>query len=326
MSISETNDVDVVLKDEYGFSVEATPQGELRVVEPVRLLGAGFSGTTFDLNFWTTTAESGGNVTQVGGEAILSTGTSANGTVQVQSNTLARYIAGASNRYRTIRRFGDTGTTNNTRRWGAFTSANGYFFQLSNTKLSVNARKSGTDISVSARVFNVNKDFVFDTNYHSWEIYYSNKRVYYVIDDVLRHVTTATNTSLCATLNLPIRVENNNTNDLASNITSYALTTSIYRLGKISTESVYTHFSSAVNTCLKFGAGKLHSVIVNNTGGTGDVLVLYDNTSASGSVIGNVSLGKYTMPTTLSYGTGLPFSNGLYAVTSGTTDFTMMYE
>ena len=48
-------------RDDYGFVQENTPIGETRVVEPYRLVGAQFSDTILDSNFWTSNIGTGGS-------------------------------------------------------------------------------------------------------------------------------------------------------------------------------------------------------------------------------------------------------------------------
>src|SRR5512138_523218 len=98
-----TNTPDIIATDEYGFSVENTPMGEMRVVEPVRLVGATFEGATIDSNFWTTAASgTAATVTQGNAQILLTSGTANAATVTMYSFRRARYVGGAAMRYRAV--------------------------------------------------------------------------------------------------------------------------------------------------------------------------------------------------------------------------------
>jgi hypothetical protein len=47
----------------------------------------------------------------------------------------------------------------------------------------------------------------------------------------------------------------------------------------------YTHLNANGTTTIKSGAGGLHTVTVNVKGGTGSTVTVYDNTTASGTII-----------------------------------------
>ena len=81
----------------------------------------------------------------------------------------------------------------------------------------------------------------------------------------------------------------------------------------------YTNMAAGATTVIKSGAGILFAVIVNNPGTT-QTLTLYDNTAASSTLIGTISL---VAGMNLQY--GLNFGTGLTAVLSGTADVTIVY-
>ncbi len=132
------------LEDAYGFEVENTPQGEMRTVTPVRLVGVSFEGSTLDPNFWNTILLNGGAVTQASGRLDVMTNTTANGSAIIFSARRARYVAGNANVFRMQGRVGDTGTTDNVRQWGTGLGSN---YTLTITNASLVAGDVYTDIS-----------------------------------------------------------------------------------------------------------------------------------------------------------------------------------
>jgi hypothetical protein len=111
------------IEDEYGFSVENTPMGEMRVAQPTLLVGASYEGNTIDSTYILSGASgAGASVTQLG-QLILASGTASGAKAYAYTSRKARYVGGAANRYRSQRRT-DAGTANNTRRWGIGVLAN----------------------------------------------------------------------------------------------------------------------------------------------------------------------------------------------------------
>lgn len=131
-------------KDSYGFDAENTPQGEARAIAPIRQAGVSFEGPTLDSNFWLTTLIAGGTVTQHNGRVDMKTNTTANGVAALFSARKARHIAGNSNMIRMAGRFGDTGTANNVRQFGAALGSN---YTLTISSASLVAGDIYTDIS-----------------------------------------------------------------------------------------------------------------------------------------------------------------------------------
>lgn len=105
------------LKDEYGFGAENTPIGEMRVVQPIRLVGTTFEGTTIDAKFWTTAAAgTSAAIAQANAQMLLTSGTSNGAAVTAFTVRRARYVSGSAMRYRAVVQV-SAGETNNKRRW-----------------------------------------------------------------------------------------------------------------------------------------------------------------------------------------------------------------
>ena len=98
----------------------------------------------------------------------------------------------------------------------------------------------------------------------------------------------------------------------------------ICRLGALTTNPQFFHGTTAADTILKYGGGKLHGVVFNNTK-SGTLITIYDNltgTTGTIAVIGDIS--TTAAPCAVQY--DLPFQNGLRVVTTGTWDYTLVYE
>lgn len=311
------------LKDQYGWITECTPMDELRVAPTYRLVGSTFIGTTLDTNFWTSTiVASGGTVAtiaQANGEVVISSKTDSTGGATLQSNRKARYTGGSSNRFRGQIQFGDTGKTNNTKRWGMFDGTDGAYFKLEGTTLSVCTRKGGAETAVASASWNGSTTTPTLTNVNTYEIYITNAKVYFVIAGVLVHTVSATAATWTATTTVPARADNTNSGNTTDTTMSVRVMT-IYRLGQLETLPTYKYLTGAATTVLKYGPGNLHRIILNTTGGTS--ITFYDNTAGSGTTIAAINLGAIQ-----SLEFHVPFATGLTAVTVGAAAaITVVYE
>lgn len=290
----------------------------LKTASAVNLAGGSFFTNNKDTNFWAETVTGTGSVTQANGVATLATGTTANSTTQYQSVRVARFIPGMINFYRGVLRVGDTGAANNIRNWGIFDSSNGAFFQLSGTTMNIVTRNGSSDTVVSKASWNKDNTFTLDTNYHEYEIHVSYIEIEFWIDEVLVHKVSYGTALPALTLNLPITMQNNNTNGAATNVSLIVSVAIIDRLGQLINNSTYKNITTATTTVLKQGTGMLHRIVINNPTGT---ITVYDNTAGSGTTIAGIDS---TSKGTLTF--DLPFSFGLTIVTSGATNITVIYE
>lgn len=266
---------DVTITDEYGQGVELTAMNEMRIVEPIRLVGSTFEGTTIDANFWTTSVANSATASQSNNKMTLASGTNSAGSSTVQSVATSRYTGGSQHRYRGQIRLGDTGTANNIRRWGCFDANNGAFFQLNGSVLSVVTRKSTVDTVVASGSWNTGTTYVPTlTNATTYEIYYTSKSVFFVINDHKVHTVSSTTDTWSDSNNFPIRGENTNSGNTTDvSIEFWAHT--MYRLGKIHTESRYKYVHGAATTLCKRSAGRINNVVINANSGT--TITLYDD-------------------------------------------------
>jgi hypothetical protein len=320
------------LVDAYGWAVEATPMDELRVATTVRLSGATFTGTVLDPNFWTTIiAASGGtiataDITTMPGALTLSSKTDAAGSVIVQSNRYARYVGGSANRYRSQVQFGDAGLANNTKRWGLFDGTNGCYFKLSGTTLSVCTIKAGVEVAVASAAWNGSTTTPTLTNCNTFEIYITNRKVYFVISGTLVHTIDSATTTWTATTTLPVRADNINSNNTTNTI-MYVRVMTAYRLGELETQvtSKYQTGQTA-GLVLKYGAGNIRGIAISGVAQS-SIITIYDNTAASGTILwSSGAMATKADPFNIEL-YNAPFSIGLTLVISGASaNATVVYE
>lgn len=322
----------IAISDDLGFPAYNTPTGETRTIEPVRLVGAGFEGTTIDTNFWTVAASgTSASAAQANCELVYTSGTSNTAVVTGYSVRRARYVSGSSMRARFIGRLGDTGTAGNKRRWGIGwgasmpTVTDGAWFQVDGTEFSVVTCKGGVETKVTT--FNGDLgQYALTASTASTaicEIYYTNTKIVFVMGGLVLHTVTASSDTWTATLAFHVFADSRNSDTLAASVEMHMRTASIYRMGKLETQPIYYHLSgNAATHTLKLGAGILHKIIFNNTSGTNITIV--DNSTGSTPVVGVITTTSSCIGVWDYY---IPFNNGLILITTGNSlDATIVYE
>jgi hypothetical protein len=315
------------IQDDNGFAPYFTPFGEQVSVPLYKLVGSVFNGSTLDSNIWTASTGTGGAVTQTSGVVSISTGTTANNAASLQTALNARFVAGQPNKFRTIVQLPDTGTANNARKWGAFTSTDGAYFQVSGagatTSLSLCTMKASTPSCVASGSFNGYEGSVFtmDTTEHVYEIQPTPQAVYFFIDGELIHTapsaTTFYSTSWTSTLDLPVQFSNTNSGGSTTNVTMNAMEGVAMRLGIADAQpQTFYQAGTTAGVQVKLGAGNVRKAVVSNVSNTATI-TLYDGTSTGGRVIwSSGSMGAQTQPFSLDFDKG-PFTTGLFLVISG---------
>jgi len=321
--------VDIMeMLDTFGTGVLATPQGQLRIADNVRLVGAQFDDSAvLDTNFWGSTAVGSGTIVPGGSQVILRTGALVNSAGTIQSVRRGRYIGGISNYFRSTSRFPAV-TGANRRRLGAYDAANGFFFEHDGTTLSVVTRKGGVDTRVASGSFNgdLGNTYVLDDNPHAFEIYWSNKSTWFTLDTIILHKFSGAS-PLSNTNNLSASAEVAN---LAGNTNANSLevrAATINRLGMLSSETTYKYIAGAATTICKFSGGRLIRVIINNPDAAAQNITVYDSTGGTTNQIaalGVPNLNNVGVPVSIEF--GCPFFNGLTVVTDNAAPVTIIYE
>jgi hypothetical protein len=325
------------LQDAYGFETENTPIGEMRVVEPFRMVGRTFlDGTTLDTNYWTATVDAGagpGSVAQSGGVVVINSGTTTTSYARLSSVRRARYVSGSSMRYRATVQLGDGGTASNKKRWGVAygatmpTVTDGAWFQTDGVVFGICTAKNGTsDAVVTSGNFNgeYGKSFVLDTNAKVYEIYWTNTKVWFVVDGKILHTVSAFATTWTETVNLYLYFDNVNSGNTVNKTLSCRVA-SIARLGKSDSAPIWVNINTAAASTriLKRGAGKLRRVIVNSSVNS-TIISLYDALSAA-NPIAIISPPNGATPFAIDY--DLDFYTGLVLTTTpNSANITVVWE
>lgn len=315
--------------------------GALIADETTRLVGTMFptSGTALDGNFWTVANNGAASAAGLASAIVtLTSGTANNGYGDLVTVRKARFLFVNPNLFRIAARVPDTTEANNTRYVGAMnitagnppTLNNGFYFAIDGSGvLSVNTKVTGASASsVASGSFNgetgtgSNGTYTLDTNVHAYEILYFVMGAWFFIDGVLIHKFTPTTAIMSDDLNLKCFAMSLNSGSGTESADLEIWAASILRLGKELTRPQVAHISTNTTTVCKIGAGTLHRIIIN-AAGAGNSVTIYNNTAASGTVIGIVSPAS-AQP--LDY--DVDFDIGLTVVTSGgaASDLTVVFD
>jgi hypothetical protein len=277
------------LIDRYGTKQYFAPNGELVSLPLYKLVGDSFSTASLDPVMWDRTLANGGTAAISGGELVVATNTTANGSAIVESHAVARFIGLGPNKFRSLVKIPDAGIANNFRDWGVDNVAmtDGALFRLTNTTFSVLTKKNSVETVVENGSFNgeYGTTFTLDTNYHNYEVIYQPRRVVFTVDDKVLHTVSTTTAAWSDTLHLHAHFHNENSGGSTTNVNLYAILGVIARFGIPETQVEFYHQAgTTAGTVIKVGPGDLHgltfSAISNNA-----AVTIYDNTAASGAVL-----------------------------------------
>ena len=315
-----------IIKDDYGNEAECTLLDQLKIAQSLRLAGGVFNDSLLDANFYTATTANGGTATVTNGVLTVAVTTTSGSTAGVATKRPGRYMGSNSNYYRGNVKLGDTGTAGNVRYWGAFNGTtaptNGFYFKLDGTTFSVCHKPiGGAEVAVASGSFNGHvSTHQPTTDCTTYEIYYTVRRAVFTVNGEMLHTFTSTTGTLSGELHLRANILSVNAAvGPAVIICSQAMT--INRLGEAHSNPRAVNISGAATTLLKTGPGALHRIVMCTPNGTATI---YDNTTATGALLGVIDMGSLTIPASLEFGSD--FTNGLTIVTTSTSNITAIYE
>jgi len=314
--------------------------GALKTGEAIILTGDKFTGATLNPGQWLTDGVGTGAVSGIPGSQRLSTGTTANSEIRLQSVRPARFMISQFN----IAHFGNQfnpailADPNTVIRFGVFdpidpsgsganASRNGSFMEYSNLTWFIVAIKNGVEThreeaadwnGVSVGAFNPAPDLsVYEMQYNAGTLFYFQG------PNFIHRVSTSE--TYAATYDFPVGFEVLNVN---GNTTDHNFDTragGIYRLGEERGETTPVTFTGSA--LIKGGAGYITAASLSRTGSSGGSgsLELYDGLDATGRLIARVDVGGDDIKPVPISGS---FYTGLYGVItgSGTNTANVSYE
>jgi hypothetical protein len=320
-----------------GFHARMTAIGDLRTIEPYRLIGSGF-GSTNDVRFWTPANSGAGSAAGVAnGVATLTSGTANSGYGQIQTVRQARFIFAHPHQFRAAVRLPDTTEANNTRRFGPFnttattTPSDGFAFEFDGTgALTLTAYKGGA-VSYQATSGGFNGEvssYTVDSNVHAYEIQYFVMGAWFFIDGVFIHKFTPTTSPFANTLitNCTATSINSASGTESADLEVWAM--NVVRLGRAATNAMNYHHAAGqtAGVTLKVGAGNLKRAIISQIA-VNSAITVYDNTAASGTILWTSgALPAGTSPFSVEFGE-VNFSIGLtFVVATANCSIVWVYE
>lgn len=317
----------------FGTQVKSTPMGQMRTADTSRLVGASFGDSpVVDLSFWGSVTVGTGTIIPGSNMANIQTGASVAGSGTLRSVRVGRYVATNPILYRGVIRV-PLAVGPCIRRWGAYSIMDGFLFEWNGSDLTLICRKNGVDTNrVTSGSFNGDAGnwYAIDGNAHTYEIYWTNKSAWFCVDDVILHKFTGATAPLTNTCSLPVAGEVfNSPNNSGNNNTLEVRTSSISRLGPLMTEPIYKYIATTGTTVCKYGAGRLHRLVVNNPNAGLQTVAVADSIAGNSPLIANLTFPAIpaqaaTQPLSLEF--GCPFFTGLVVVTSTGNGVTIIYE
>lgn len=304
--------------DHYGTQQYLAPNGETTIAPLYKLVGDVFFYTTLDTTTWYPTLVGSGTAAVSGGELVLSTGTTANSSVRLESIAVARFTGLSPNKERILVQLPDTGVANNVREWGIDSLAldNAAFFRMSGTTFSVVTKKATVDTVISSGSFNgqYGATFAPGTTSHFYEIIYQPRQVLFIVDQKILHTINAANVMWTETMHMHIHYANTNSGGSTTNVTMNSRLGVITKFGIPEAQPRGTHVSgTTAGTVIKYGPGDFHGLIISAIANNSAITV-YDNTAASGTILfASGAMPPNTTPIQLDFG-GVSFNIGLTLV------------
>ena len=294
-------------------------QRELTTSPVFRLVGSSIHGTDYDTSFWLSGGINGGTVV-IDGEVKMNTSTNVAGASTWSSVAKARYVTGSDNLFRGQARLITPPVAGNYRRFGAYTSTDGFFYQVSGTTFGIGHRRKGTETIIENGSFNgrYGPSLLLDLSTKEFEIEYGVAGAKWYVAKKLLHEIDVTTDPLSDVFNLPVYVENVNTGSAVDN-EQHIYNLSIFRIGELQTYNRSKYISTNTTTICKLGAGRLHRVIVTDNAGR---ITLYDSKTATGTIIAVIDASRVFG--SIEFSTS--FSNGLTIVTAGGSKVSVIYE
>jgi hypothetical protein len=201
----------------------------------------------------------------------------------------------------------------------------GAYCELNGTTFSLVTCKGGSETRVSSGSFNgiYGNSVTPDTNNANWEIQIDNRKVTFFLDQKVLHEANFPLDVWTNSMSLNLFLDVVNTGD-SDAVAIYCRSMSISRLGELETATKYSRITgNAATYVFKYGSGRLHKIIFENT--TGTSVSIYDNVVATGGgLVGTITTATAALG---SWDYSMDFYDGLTIVTVGNgLEATIIYE
>jgi hypothetical protein len=312
------------------------PNGVVNTSEIIRLTGGNF-GTVATLltHDWRTTIVGSGTAVVTDGELILSTGTTANSTISVDSFRKAPFSAATFNLSHLAFRVVSPFNADVIRRFGVYepnsTPVNGMFFEFLNgdgvsaVDINLVTVKAGVEIDrILEGSFNGGNAFVKDDNIHIYETVYNAGTIFWFQDRKLIHRSSAPTSSAFDSPDLRVGSACMNINGNTVDNMLTARGKAVSRIGVNNSIPRFFHITAAGTFVIKNTSGKLERIVINDKGIGASSVTVYNNTAAAGTDFIAI-IDTNDVQGTQEY--GVTFDVGLTIVVAGSNvDITVSYE
>lgn len=266
----------------------------LNAVPLIGLVNTTFFATTSITDNYTT-ANTGSATTTVNsgdGFGVLATGTTNPSTAQITSKDFATFNGIGELMFLNGLRAPQVAVAGVVKRWGAYNSTDGYFFEDNGGTFRVVARKQGSDTAIVSGSFNglLGTTYTLDQNSHFFQILMTGGRAIFMVDQVVLHTYAAGGaTSLVGSLNLGIRVE-----IVSTQTNSHTLEIRGQNIGRLGTVD-----SKRLNEGILDGidAELVRSVLTATTGAANTYVNLTAKAASTPAVAADISLVVAVHPT-----------------------------
>ena len=315
---------------ETGSAPAISPSGAIETAELIRLIGGNFESGALLGHIWRQAAVGTGAVTSVNGEAVLSTGATANSSVQIQSFRRARFVTATFNKAHCAFSFPSFDNPDVVRRFGFYdpvlTVANngdGVFFQNDGGVFSMQRRRNGViEDNVPSGGFNGGNPLVADGNIHVYEFTYNAGRIDLLQDRKLLHRMLSISSVAYETIHLPLGSEciNQNGNTTENTLLTRGFSTS--RIGNASAVPEPFSITAAGSATIKNSPARVRNIIVTNAGSGAATISVYDSPTAGTNLIFSM-----TTSTLLDFPFNFETSNGLsYTATGNNFEIVVVFD
>lgn len=274
------------------------PSGVIEVAELIRLIGGNFESGDLLAHQWDVAVVAAGTATQVEGELVLSTGTTADGAALVDTGDRAEFTTGTFNKAHMAVQT-DFTAANCISQWGVFDpviqviSGDGVFFRNTSGTITLVRRKGGADVEEINSTQFVNQ--LQDGNrIHTYEIVYNAGSALFYQNRILIYKMVYVTEVGYETVHLKLGITIENIN---GNIVNNTIKTRGFSCSRVGTESAEPD-SFVIDDTLGSGTikntiGTLIKLIVVDTGAGQASINIYDSITPTGTPIFSLDLTDF---------------------------------